>query len=78
MLWSGVFLAAVPVMQGWQWATLVSPLFVVILLTRISGIPTLAHRGVSLWGDDPAYQAYLRDTPLLIPRFPARSRAPKN
>lgn len=78
MLWSGVFLAAVPVMQGWQWATLVSPLFVVILLTRISGIPTLAHRGVSLWGDDPAYQAYLRDTPLLIPRFPARSRAAKN
>ena len=78
MLWSGVFLAAVPVMQGWQWATLVSPLFVVVLLTRISGIPTLAHRGVSLWGSDPAYQAYLRDTPMLIPRFPARSRAPRS
>ena len=78
MVWSGVFLAAVPVMQGLQWATLVSPMFVVIFLTRISGITTLAHRGGSLWGDDPAYKAFLRDTPLLIPRFPARSRAAKN
>lgn len=75
MLWTGVFLAALPVMQGWQFATVLSPLFVVILLTRISGIPTLAHRGVSQWGNDPAYQAYLRDTPVLIPRLLVRNRA---
>ena len=78
MLWTGVFLAALPVMHGWQFATVLSPLFVVILLTRISGIPTLAHRGVSQWGEDPAYQAYLRDTPVLIPRLFAQRRVSKN
>ena len=78
MLWTGVFLAALPVMQSWQFATVLSPLFVVILLTRISGIPTLAHRGVSQWGEDPAYQAYLRDTPVLIPRLFVQRRVSKN
>jgi steroid 5-alpha reductase family enzyme len=65
-------------MQGWQFMTLLSPVFVVILLTRISGIPTLAHRGASLWGDDPAYQAYLRDTPVLIPTLSSLRRAAKS
>ena len=78
MLWTGVFLAALPVMHGWQFATVLSPLFVVILLTRISGIPTLAHRGVSQWGEDPAYQAYLRDTPVLTPRLFTQRRVSKN
>ena len=78
MLWTGVFLAALPVMQGWQFAAVLSPLFVVILLTRISGIPTLAHRGVSQWGEDPAYQAYLRDTPVLTPRLFTQRRVSKN
>lgn len=78
MLWAGVFLAALPVMQSWQFATVLSPLFVVVLLTRISGIPTLAHRGVSQWGNDPAYQAYLRDTPVLIPRLLVQNRGSKS
>jgi steroid 5-alpha reductase family enzyme len=78
LLWTGIFLAALPLMQGWQFMTLLSPVFVVILLTRISGIPTLAHRGASLWGDDPAYQAYLRDTPVLIPTLSSLRRAAKS
>jgi len=48
---------------------MLSPLFVYALLTRVSGIPTLVRRGQQLWGDDPAYQAYLSSTPLLLPRL---------
>ena len=40
-LWFGLALLAFPVLSGWQLATLVSPIFVFLLLTRISGIPLL-------------------------------------
>ena len=55
--------------SGSQWVVLLSPLFVYALLTRLSGIPTLARRGQQLWGDDPSYQAYLANTPRLLPRL---------
>lgn len=69
-LWLGVALVALPALRGWQLATLVSPLFVYVLLTRISGIPLLAARAWKRWGDDPAYRAYLAHTPALVPRPP--------
>ena len=36
----GVALIALPALVGWQHVTLVSPLFVFLLLTRVSGIPS--------------------------------------
>jgi steroid 5-alpha reductase family enzyme len=55
--------------------TLVSPLFVYLLLTRVSGIPILEARADERWGDDPAYQDYKARTPVLMLRPPARSAA---
>jgi len=69
-LWVGIAIMALPVLSGWRWATLISPVFVVLLLTRISGIPMLERRGAKRWGDDPEYQAYVADTPVLVPRPP--------
>ena len=77
LLWLGVSLVAVPVLSGWQQLTLLSPVFVFVLLTRISGIPMLASRGKRRWGNDPAYQAYLDRTPVLFPRPLGRIRAPR-
>jgi steroid 5-alpha reductase family enzyme len=65
VLWVGVALIALPVLSGWQHVTLVSPLFVYLLLTRISGIPPLERRAEEKWGDDPAYRAYVERTPVL-------------
>jgi len=62
--------ALVPALSGWQLATLVSPLFVYVLLTRISGVPLLAARADRKWGDDPEYQTYKRGTPVLLLRPP--------
>lgn len=70
VLWTGVTLIALPVLSGWQWVTLISPFFVTLLLTRISGIPLLEARARNTWGDDPEYQAYVERTPVLIPRPP--------
>ncbi len=75
MLWIGIALMAVPILNGWQWVCLISPIFVILLLTRISGIPTLARAAQKKWGDDPAYKAYLDTTPLLIPRLSPKASA---
>jgi steroid 5-alpha reductase family enzyme len=70
-LWVGVALIALPVLSGWQYATLISPLFVYGLLTRVSGIPLLEARAEEKWGDDPTYRAYVERTPVLVPRPPS-------
>jgi len=69
-LWFGIALIALPVLSGWQHLTLISPLFVYVLLTRISGTPLVEGRGRRKWGDDPAYRAYIERTPALVPRPP--------
>lgn len=67
LLWLGITIIAVPALAGWQWVSIISPIFVTLLLTRISGVPLLEASGRKRWGDDPAYQRYLATTPVLIP-----------
>lgn len=69
-LWVGIALIALPALSGWQLLTLVSPLFVTVLLTRISGVPLLEARGRKAWGDEPEYREYVARTPVLVPRPP--------
>ncbi len=69
-LWTGMAVMAVPSLSGAQYVTLVSPVFVLLLLTRISGVPLLERRGMKKWGDDPAYQQYVASTPALMLRPP--------
>jgi steroid 5-alpha reductase family enzyme len=78
VLWVGVALIAMPVLQGWQWITVISPVFVALLLTRVSGVPLLEKRADEKWGGQPDYEAYKARTPVLlprIPRFPKRTPA---
>jgi steroid 5-alpha reductase family enzyme len=70
VLWTGIALIALPALSGWQYVTLISPLFVYLLLTRVSGIPILESRADARWGDAPDYQAYKARTPVLFPRPP--------
>lgn len=69
VLWTGVAVMAWPSLSESALIFLVSPLFVALLLTRISGIPLLRKTAGARWGDDPEYQAYLKETPVLIPRL---------
>ena len=68
VLWIGVAVIALPVLQGWQWLTLISPVFVTLLLTRISGVPMLEKRADEKWGGQEDYEAYKERTPVLVPR----------
>lgn len=69
-LWTGIFIIAIPVLTGLAWLVVISPIFVYLLLTRISGINLQEEQAKKRWGDDPAYQKYRRDTPVLFPRPP--------
>ncbi len=75
VLWTGVAIVALPILSGWRWAMLVSPLFVFVLLTRVSGVPMLEARADGKWGDDADYRAYKQSTSSLVPRPPKSVRA---
>ena len=69
VLWIGVAVIALPVLQGWQWSALISPIFVTLLITRVSGIPLLEKKADAKWGGQEDYEAYKKKTPVLIPRL---------
>ena len=69
VLWVGVTLIALPLLHGWQWVALISPVFVTLLLTRISGVPLLEKKADKKWGGQADYEAYKKSTPVLIPRL---------
>ncbi|MDA0689050.1 MAG: DUF1295 domain-containing protein [Proteobacteria bacterium] len=69
VLWLGITLMALPVLSGWQYVTLVSPIFVILLLVKVSGVKLLEESGLQRWKDNTAYQEYLQTTPVLIPRL---------
>jgi steroid 5-alpha reductase family enzyme len=69
VLWVGVALIALPVLQGWQWVALISPVFVTLLLTRVSGVPLLEKKADKKWGGQEEYETYKKSTPVLIPRL---------
>ncbi|XP_071333292.1 uncharacterized protein [Trachinotus anak] len=65
--WSGLWLSASSVMQGPQYLSVASPLFVWFLLRYVSGIPILEKQAMKKWGSDPVFQNYIKNTPLLWP-----------
>jgi len=69
VLWVGIAIIALPVLQGWQWSAIISPVFVTLLLTRVSGIPLLEKKADEKWGRQEEYEAYKKKTPVLIPKL---------
>ena len=70
VLWTGMAIIAIPVLQGWQWATLISPVFVFFLLTKVSGVPMLEDAADERWGGQDDYEAYKHNTPVLVMKPP--------
>ena len=69
ILWFGITVVAFPTITGFQYSVLLTPLFVYVLLTRISGINFLEEIGDKRWGSDDRYKKYKSETPLLFPRI---------
>lgn len=67
LLWLGITVIALPTLVGWQYMTLISPIFVALLLIKVSGIRLLEADAKDRWGSDPNYQYYVNNTPVLVP-----------
>ncbi len=72
VLWLGIVMIAFPTLQGFQYVMLISPVFVFLLLTKISGIPILEKLADKRWGSDPEYNLYKKNTPMLFLRPPKK------
>jgi steroid 5-alpha reductase family enzyme len=68
LLWTGMAIIAAPALQGWQYITLLSPVFVFVLLNRVSGVPALEARADKKWGGEADYEAYKAATPVFFLR----------
>ncbi len=70
MVWVGIYLYAFPGLSLAQAAIgLISPLFIIVLLRFVSGIPLLEKSALEKWGSDPAYQQYRKQTGMLFPKW---------
>ncbi len=66
VLWVGIAVMALPVLSGWSWIALISPVFVILLLTKVSGIPLLEKNADKKWGGQEDYEAYKARTHVLL------------
>lgn len=69
LLWTGIAFFGISCFTGLERVAWISPIFIYILLTKVSGTPILDKRALEKWGDDPLYQKYRENTPALIPRL---------
>lgn len=63
LMWSAIFLIALPVAYGWS--AIVSPLMLTFILLKVSGVP-LAEKPFE---NNPEYQQYKRETNTFFPWF---------
>ena len=73
MLWTGIACFGISCFSGMERLAWISPIFIYLLLTKISGVPMLDRRGLEKWGDKPEYHKYREGTPTLLPRLTRKS-----
>ena len=68
LVWLGIFIFTIPSLNGWQWVSIVGPVWITFLLVKVSGIPLLEEKAWKKYGDDPEFKNYLDNSWRLIPR----------
>ena len=69
VLWAGIAVMSFSSLEGWQYLTLISPIFTYILLVYVSGVRMLEARADIKWGHDENYKKYKSNTPVLWLNF---------
>ncbi len=65
MFWWGLFLACLP-FTVWYYA-IIGPIWITLIITRLSGIPILQKKWKKTYGNDPTFQQYQKRAYKLIP-----------
>ena len=66
-LWVGMYIISLSSFSGIEYLTIISPIFVYILLTRMSGINMLEKIADERYGHLDEYLEYKEKTPILVP-----------
>lgn len=67
VVWWSIFLYVLPYITVTQWLTVISPIFITVLLLFITGVPTLEKRYDEKYKDNKAYWEYKKNTSMIIP-----------
>ncbi len=68
LAWIGFATTAASALSGWPLALAwIGPVWIAVLLIKVSGIPLLERSHAKRYGDDPAFQAYVAKSDRLIP-----------
>tara|TARA_X000001036_G_scaffold274434_1_gene254899 strand:- start:1306 stop:2148 length:843 start_codon:yes stop_codon:yes gene_type:complete len=65
-LWTGIAIISFSSLSDWQYVSLISPIFIYILLVHVSGINFLESSSNKKWGHLKAYKEYIKKTPKLL------------
>jgi len=75
LLWCGMVVTCASASNCWAHAlTLLSPLFTAFLLLKVTGIPQMQKAGDERWGHEAGYQTYRKETSLLVPVPPKKTK----
>lgn len=66
LVWTGCFVSGLNILKGFQWIIAIFG-YVCIVYIMISGANRISKRQDKNYGDKPEYQAYIKNTKLLIP-----------
>jgi len=73
LCWIGIYIFTFPSLSTFQQIiALASPLFIVILLLFVTGLPPLEKSADNKWGKQQDYKEYKRRTSILIPWLPKK------
>lgn len=67
LVWIGIFISCLTKLETWMLFSIVSPIWVIILLTRISGIPYIVRSQEASYRAQKSYRHYVKQTKKLIP-----------
>jgi len=68
-LWVGIAIISLPTLVEWRFFALISPIFVFLLITQVSGLPILEKFADDTWGGQQEYEKYKKNTPVLFPKL---------
>ena len=69
LLWLGITIISLPTFLEFQYLGLITPIFIYLLLTKVSGVNLLEELAEKRWGNSKDYILYKNNTPVFFPRL---------
>lgn len=69
LLWFGITIVSFGYIDNYKYIILLTPVFVYLLLTRVSGVNLLEEIAEKRWGKNEGYKKYKEMTPVFFPKL---------